>query len=138
MMTKSQSNGSTTIAGLDEDTYNKTATGYAKGAVWMWLIAGLIFNLVTGKLISLSSVLLIVPGVFVVAFAVIPLFLLSIKKRKSVQLMKDLDHVAALSFSRRSHSKDVPIMLAWTLVTVIEWVFPAALAILAMSLLHNI
>lgn len=106
------------VMGLDINSYNNQATGYGKSTVFYWLIAGVITNIVDGKLFSLSTLLLLIPGVFIASGLALPLFWL---KRKKVLML--------------TNSKSVVLLLLFTLTTALEVAVPVLAAIMFVKLI---
>lgn len=122
------------ILGLSEGEYSAQALKYSKGIIILWLVTGLVYNLMTGNLVSLSSVLLVLPGTLIVSLASIPFFLLSIKKDKTIRAMEERERTLRLIGKRPERKKDVPAMLLFTLVTIAELTFPIIAAIVFLRL----
>lgn len=82
-MTKSHQNDK--IAGLEPEVYDEAASNSAKVTIFLWLGTGVIYGLATGTLVSWGTVLLFMPGIFVIALVSMPFFLLkTIKLRSSL------------------------------------------------------
>jgi hypothetical protein len=127
------------IFGLDQQEYSRSAKEYAGGAITLWIVAGLAYNLLHGRLISLQSGLLILPGVFIVSFASIPFFYLSVKKRKVLHA-QELNEGAMLMLSgkRSTTLRQMPTLLLFTITTIAEWFFPIVSAVAAMYVLRTL
>lgn len=95
------------------------ATMESKSAITLWLLAGWAYNLFGGHLLSLSSLLLFVPGIFLASFAAIPSALLNEKKIRNLTEMK---------LGVRTQS--VFELLGWTVWYVVGLVYVPILAIL--------
>jgi len=65
-----------------DENYQIQASKFSKDSIFYVVLAGLIFNIITKNLFTLSSLLLILPGIFIISFASMPAFLLEIKLRK--------------------------------------------------------
>lgn len=92
----------------------------------------------TGNLVSLSSILLVFPGIFIISIAAIPLFYLKVKKVQAIQGMNERDSLLLFTGGkRRKPIKDVPQLVFYTLASILDFLFPIATAILAMRLLNN-
>lgn len=67
---------------MQQDTkdaiYDRTATAHSKNAIFLWLLAGIVWTIFDKNLNLLSPIgaLLFIPGIFVASFASMPLFLL--------------------------------------------------------------
>lgn len=108
--------------GLSQEEYNKQASAHSKANIILWLISGVIYNIYSDNLMSLSTLLLVIPGIFVASFASMPTFLVNIKKH---QILKD---------QIVTNTKNVLILSLFTIWYVIDLVFPIVLAILYISL----
>lgn len=109
--------------GRSWDTF---ATREAKSAIALWLLAGGINNIVAGQLLSLSSVLLFIPGIFLASFAAIPGALMNAMKIRRVTEMKQ-------GIRRR----DVLELVGWTVWSVVGLVYVPILAILFARLINS-
>ncbi len=126
------------VLGMSHQEYDQSASAYSKGVITFWLIAGLAFNLLTGNFISLSSALLVFPGIFVISIASMPLFYLKVKKVRAIQAMNERDNILILGSGKRAKPiKDVPQLMFYTLTSALDFLFPIATAVLAMYLLNN-
>lgn len=70
------------IMGMEESLYNNLASKHSRAKIILWVITGIIFNIVQGNLISISTLLLIIPGIFVISLASMLTFFIEIKKQK--------------------------------------------------------
>ncbi len=73
-----------TIWGLDKTKYNQTASSHSKSNIFLWLISGVIYNIYHSNLVSFSTLLLIIPGIFIISFASILTFWVEVKKHQIV------------------------------------------------------
>ncbi len=105
--------------------WDRFATHEAKGQIFLWLLAGLIYNFVTGRLLSLSTVILIFPGIFIASLLAFPGALMNAAKVRSVMAMK----IGA-------RPKNILVLLGWTCWYVIDLVYVPALAILTVRLIQ--
>lgn len=127
------------VAGLDQEVYDKSAAEYSKGVIFTWLVAGVIYSLIAGTFISLSTVLLFLPGIFVISFASIPFFLLKVKKHKSIQSMNERDGaMLMLTGERTSPVKDVPKLIFYTVTSIIGFLFPIIAAIVFIRVMNQL
>lgn len=127
------------IAGLDQATYDKSASEYSKGVIFAWLVTGVIYSAIAGTLMSWSTVLLFLPGIFVISFASIPFFLLKVKKFKTITAMNERDGVAMLMTGRRNNAlKDVPTLLFFTITSVLGFLFPIVAAIVFVRVMNGL
>jgi hypothetical protein len=72
------------IMGLDKARYDQKAASHSKANIFLWLIAGIVCNLYHSNLFSLSTLLFIMPGMFVISFASILTFFVNTKKHQTV------------------------------------------------------
>lgn len=127
------------VAGLDQDTYDKSASEYSKGVIFTWLVAGVIYSLIAGTFVSWSTVLLFIPGIFVISFASIPFFLLKVKKFKTITAMNERDGAMLLMTGKRSKQlKDVPTLIFFTLTSVVGFLFPIVAAIVFIRVMNGL
>src|SRR4249920_569474 len=68
-------------------SWHAFATGESKNAIVLWLLAGLGNNIIVEELLSLSSLLLFVPGIFLASLASIPSALLNATKARRLTEM---------------------------------------------------
>lgn len=73
-----------TIWGLDKARYNQKASSHSKANIFLWLISGFAYNIYQSNLVSFSTLLLIIPGIFIISFASIPTFWVEVKKHQIV------------------------------------------------------
>ena len=64
------------------------ATAQAKDAIFTWLLAGGIYQLMVGRLVSLPTLILFIPGLFVASLAQIPVAIVDSLKDKRLVEMK--------------------------------------------------
>jgi hypothetical protein len=71
---------STLQAILKTEGWQHFAASEAKGAISLWLIAGGIYQLWNGRFLSLPTILLFLPGIFVASFAqIVPAMINALK-----------------------------------------------------------
>jgi len=58
--------------GLDDAEYHQRASAAGKASIFLWLVGDLIYNTYHRHLISISSLLLVVPGIFVASLGALP------------------------------------------------------------------
>ncbi len=107
------------IMGIHRDWFNESASRYAKNTIGWWLIAGIIWSFIAHNHPMLDIFLLILPGVFVISILSIPLFWVRIQKYKRVP---DTNNVLVLSL--------------FTVTSIIDFLFPIVMAIVAVNLLN--
>lgn len=116
---------------MDWETYNRQAGVWSKGNIFGWLIGGLGYNWYVSELASLSTILLIFPGIFIASFASIPTYLIESAKNKALDSMLT---------RRRAGIKrvwDIPTLLVSSAWWILEMVYPYALAIAFLMILHS-
>lgn len=109
------------IWGLDKDTYNKLASKHSKSDISLWLIGGFAYNFFQGDLISISSALLVIPGIFIASFAGIPAFWVHIKK---TQILPKTNNVF--------------VLLGFTVWYLVDLAYPVLLSILFVDVINFI
>lgn len=97
---------------LDEAEYNQMASSHSKANIFLWLISGIIFNVYQSSLISLSTLLLVIPGIFIISFASIPTFWVEVKKHQIVPA-----------------TKNIFVLILFTIWYLIDLVYPILLSI---------
>ncbi len=116
---------STLRAILRTEGWQHFAAAEAKGAIFSWLIVGGIYQWWNGRLLSLPTILLFFPGIFVASFAqIVPAIVNAVK---TVRLTEDKAGV------RRTGLLE---MLWWTVWWLLNLVFIPALAVLSMRALN--
>jgi len=100
------------IMGMEKQEYNRKASAHTKANIFLWFIAGIIFNVYKGNLFSISTLLLIIPGIFIISFASIISFFVDVKKHQIVP-----------------GTNNVFILLLFTLWHLIDIVYPIVLSI---------
>jgi len=100
------------IMGIDKKQYNQMASSHSKANIFLWIISGLIYNTFSKNLISFSTLLLIIPGIFIISFASMLTFFVEIKKHQIIP-----------------NTKNVFILSLFTIWYFIDLVFPIALSI---------
>lgn len=109
------------IWNLETDTYNKLSTSHSKANIFLWVIGGLIYNLFCGNLLSLSSALVIFPGIFIASFASIPTFWVEIKKKQIVP-----------------KTNNIFILTGFTIWYIFDLVYPILISILFIQLVNKL
>ena len=105
--------------GLEKDTYNKLASQHSKTDIFLWVAGGLVYNFFQGDLISISSALLIIPGIFIASFAGIPAFWVNVKKMQIVP-----------------KTNNILVLLGFTLWYLVDLAYPVLLSILFIKLVN--
>lgn len=100
------------ILGLSKEEYKHKSTQHSKGAILIWLVAGLIYNIYQGQILSLSSLLLFFPGIFIASFASIVTFYGNVKKEQIL-----------------SRTSNVLVLALFSIWFLFELIYPALLAI---------
>lgn len=127
------------IAGLDQEVYDQSASDYSKGVIFTWLVAGVIYSVISGTFFELSTVLLFLPGIFIISFASIPFFLLKVKKYKAINLMNERDTIFIMATGEKEKSaKDVPKLIFFTITSIIGFLFPAIAAIIFIRIMNQL
>jgi|SRR3989338_6429034 len=110
-----------TMWGLDEAKYNSMASSHSKANIFLWLISGIIYNIYQSNLISLSTLLLVIPGIFIISFASIPTFWVEVKKQQIVPATKN---IFVLIFFTIWYLIDLiyPILLSIGFIWLIEYI----------------
>ena len=104
--------------GVSREEYDKRASAHSRASIILWVLGGLGYNLWVGHLVSWSSVLLILPGIFVASFASMPTLWVEIKKQKIIQ-----------------DTNNVLVLLAFTVWALIDLLYPIVLGILFVYLI---
>ena len=99
------------------------ATSESKNAMFRWLLAGWMYNWWVGHWLSLSSLLLFIPGIFLASLAAIPGALVTAMKIRRVTEMK-------------YGQGNVFELLGWTVWTVVNLAYVPILAILFARLIN--
>jgi hypothetical protein len=98
--------------GLDQATYDKLAATHSKANIFGWLIAGAIYNIWQSNVLSLSTLLLFFPGIFVMSFASMLTFWVEIKKHQIVP-----------------GTKNISVLILFTIWGLIDLAYPIFLSI---------
>lgn len=101
-----------TMWGLDEAKYNQMASSHSKANIFLWLISGIIYNIYQSNLVSFSTLLLIIPGIFIISFASIPTFWVEVKKHQIVPA-----------------TKNILVLILFTIWYLVDLVYPVLLSI---------
>ena len=110
--------GQETVMGLDSETYDASASQYAKGKIYSWMIAGIIYAIIVGQHVLLVSLLLFLPGIFVISMLSIPFFFLKVQKYKVLP-----------------GTRNVFVLTFFTLTTLIDLIFPIFFAVIGVKIL---
>lgn len=95
--------------GREEREYEKLASSHSKANIILWLIGGIIYNIYHSNFVSISSALLVLPGIFLISFASIPTFWMNLKKD---QIVRNTNNYAVLA-----------LFTIWVLIDLIYPVF---------------
>ena len=115
------------LMGMDEAGYNKMASQHSKTNIFLWAIAGIIYNLITGNILSISTIVLFLHGIFVISFLSIATFFVNTRK------------ISILSSIRGKPSTiNFIILFTFTLWYVIDLAFPVVLSILTIKLTNYV
>ena len=79
-----------TIWGIDKEKYNQMASSHSKANIFLWLISGIVYNIYQANLVSFSTLLLVIPGIFIISYASIPTFWVEVKKCQIVPATKNI------------------------------------------------
>lgn len=114
--------------GMEPAAWDRYATAESKNAIFVWILAGVVYQIWwAGRLVSVSTFLLFMPGIFIASFAAFPIAIVkAIKTRRLLEMKHRL---------RRPNPIE---LLGWTIWWVIEQGFVAALAVLLMKGLNAI
>ena len=82
-----------TIWGLNKAKYDQMASSHSRANIILWLVSGIIYNVYQLNLFSISTLLLVLPGVFIISYASIPTFWVEVKKH---QIIPDTKNVFVL------------------------------------------
>lgn len=121
----------TTLMGLPEGAYNALASQHSKNNIFLWMVAGLGYNFWTGHLVSLSSLLLFFPGIFLISFASMLTFAGNALK---IQVLTKIRGRRRLGL--RSPA-DFPILVRCTIWWFVDLLFPIALAVVTVRWLNG-
>ena len=88
----------TPIRGLSPEAYDAAASQYSKNAIFLWCISGVIYSWLSSdhRLVSLVTVLLFFPGIFIASFAAIPFFFASMKLKARIRLVQPYPRLRAI------------------------------------------
>jgi hypothetical protein len=112
---------------LRTEGWQHFAASEAKGAIAFWLIVGGTYQWWNGRLLSLPTILLFFPGIFVASFAqIVPAMINAAKTVRLTEIKRGVRPQRALE------------MLGWTVWYLFELAFVPALAVLAMRMLDAI
>jgi hypothetical protein len=110
------------MLGMTQEEYNKESSAHIKANILMWLIGGIIFSIYSNKLISFPTLLLFIPGIFIISLASIPTFYVEIKKR---QILAKTNNLFVLLFFTVWYLIDLayPIILSIIYISLINYLF---------------
>ena len=108
-----------TLWGLPKSEYNALATPHSKADIFLWVIGGMVYNGIIGNLFSLSTALLIIPGIFIASYASMLTFWVEIQKRRILP-----------------QTNNVFVLLGFTIWFVIDLAYPVILSILFINLVN--
>lgn len=109
------------IWGLDKNVYNQLASRHSKADIFFWLLGGLIYNYFNHNLVSISSALLILPGIFIASFAGIPAFWVNVKKLQIIP-----------------NTKNIFVLIGFSIWYLIDFVYPILLSIVFIKIVNFI
>ncbi|MBU0533373.1 MAG: hypothetical protein KJ887_01040 [Candidatus Omnitrophica bacterium] len=110
-----------TIWGIEKAKYNQMANSHSKANIFLWLISGVIYNIYQTNLISFSTLLLIIPGIFVISYASIPTFWVEVKKH---QIVPKTNNILVLTLFTIWYLIDIvyPVILSIGYILLIEYI----------------
>lgn len=114
-------NESNNLWGLPKDSYNKMVHSHSKANIFLWIIGGVVYSLINNSLFSLATILLFIPGIFILSFASIPTFWIDLKKKQMV-----------------SKTNNILVLVVFTVWAVIDLVYPIILSILFIKVVNYI
>jgi hypothetical protein len=72
------------VLGVTQEKYNTMAHSHSKAAITLWLLGGFGFIFYQGSIVSLATILLLLPGIFIISiFSALP-FMFQMKTRDIV------------------------------------------------------
>ena len=107
------------IVGMSREEYNRKATSHSKANIFLWTVGGIVFNIFRSNLFSISTLLLIIPGIFIISFASIPTFYIEAKKYQIIP-----------------KTKNVFIFLLFSIWYLIDIIYPVVLGIVFILLIE--
>ena len=110
-----------TMWGIDETKYNQMASSHSKANIFLWLISGIVYNIYQSNLISFSTLLLVIPGIFIISLASMLTFWVEVKKQQIVPVTKN---IFVLIFFTIWYLVDLvyPVLLSVGYILVIEYI----------------
>ena len=107
--------------GIDETKYNQMASSHSKANIFLWLISGIVYNIYQSNLISFSTLLLVIPGIFIISLASMLTFWVEVKKQQIVPVTKN---IFVLIFFTIWYLVDLvyPVLLSVGYILVIEYI----------------
>src|SRR5262245_64515249 len=112
---------------LKTEGWQGFAASEAKGAILFWLLAGVLYQVWNGRLLSVPTILLFFPGIFVASFAqIVPAMVNAVKS-------------ARLTAMRADHARPALVEALWWIVwRLFDLAFIPTLAVLSMRALDAI
>jgi hypothetical protein len=118
---------STLRAILRTEGWQAFAASEAKRAIVFWLLTGVIYQWWNARLLSLPTIVLFVPGIFVASFAqIIPAMVNAVKTVRLTEMRAERVRPALLE------------ALWWIVWWLFDWVFIPTLAVLSIRALNTI
>jgi len=110
------------IMGMEKQEYNRKASAHSKATIFLWILGGIIFNIYKGNLFSISTLLLIIPGIFIISFVSMISFFVDVKKH---QIVPSTNNILVLLFFTVWYLVDIiyPIVLAIIYIALVEDLF---------------
>ena len=110
-----------TLWGLDKAKYNQMTSSHSKANIFLWVISGVVYNIYQSNLVSLSTLLLIIPGIFIISFASIPTFWVDVKKH---QIVPKTNNIFVLTLFTIWYLIDIvyPVVLSIGYILLIEYI----------------
>ena len=117
------------VVGLDHEFAEALAEVHSKRNMSRWIVGGLIYILLTGTLLSLPSILLFLPGIFIASIAAIPTYMVDLIKNRRVVAVREQGQMGLSGFLEMS---------CWTIWRVVEFGYPICLAIGFVELVRSL
>jgi len=118
--------------GLDDAEYHQRASAAGKASIFLWLVAASSTNTYHRHLISISSLLLVVPGIFVASLGALAVLWVDLQKDRV------LLHQRARHLEGQRRASDWFVLVVATPWWLISQLWPVGLAILAARLLNRV
>lgn len=125
------------IAGLNESDYNQSASAYSKSQITWWLIAGVVYSIYQGSVFSVTTILLFLPGIFIISLASIPFFLLRIKKIKAIEALDSKASSERMATGKSNNAAQVPVLIFYTFTSLVGLIFPIISAVAFVYILNG-